>query len=40
MILVLCIKKKTSIRYGHKTAANEKLVTLLSEWIPCLLLVA
>ncbi|KAJ6881999.1 hypothetical protein NC651_028570 [Populus alba x Populus x berolinensis] len=39
MILVLCIKKKTSIRYGHKSA-NEKLVTLLSEWIPCLLLVA
>ena len=30
MILVLCTKKKTSIRYGHKSVANEKLVTLLS----------
>ncbi|KAJ6859649.1 hypothetical protein NC651_036057 [Populus alba x Populus x berolinensis] len=30
MILVLYIKKKTSIRYGHKSVANEKLVTLLS----------
>jgi len=39
MILVLCIKKKTSIRYDHRSA-NEKLVTLLNEWIPYLLLVA